>query len=102
MGSAEEPPNDPEHGDDGGSNGEGHEGVESPASVGGRLAEASEAYGTAGARAGHLEGGRDIKMTNIGGSDEDDYVDYVNLDGRGSATCAEDVDSVWMIVRREH
>ena len=101
LGSVEEPLNDPEHGDDGGSNGEDREGVESPASVGGRLAEA-ELGSTTGARAGHLEGGRDVEMADIRASDEDDYVDYVNLDGRSSATCAEDMDSTWMIVRRQH
>ena len=102
LGSAEEPLNDPEHGDDGGSNGEDREGVESPTSVGGRLAEASEADSTAGARVGHLGAGRDVEMADIGATDEDDYMDYVNLDGQGSATCAEDVDSAWMIVGRQH
>ena len=65
MGSAEEPPNDPEHGDDGGSNGEDREGVESPASVGGRLAEA-ELGSTTSARVGHLGAGRDVEMADIG------------------------------------
>ena len=101
LGSAEEPPNDPEHGDEGGSNGEDREGVESPASVGGRLAEA-ELGSTTGARVGHLGAGRDVEMADIGTSDEDDYMDYVDLDGRSSATCAEDMDSEWMIVRRQH
>ena len=102
LGSIEEPLNDPEHGDNGGSNGEDREGVESPTSVGGRLAEASEADSTAGARVGHLKAGRYVEMTGIGATDEDDYVDYVDLDGRSSATCAEDMDSEWMIVRRQH
>ena len=101
MGSVEEPPNDPEHGDDGGSSGEDREGVESPASVGGRLAEA-ELGSTTSARVGHLGAGRDVEMADIGATDEDDYVNYVNLDGRSSATCAEDMDSAWMIVPRQH
>ena len=101
MGSAEEPLNDPEHGDDGGSNGEDREGVESPASVGGRLAEA-ELGSTTSARVVQVGAGRDVEMADIGASEERDYRDYINLDGRSSATCAEDMDSAWIIVRRQH